>query len=123
MDNVIITVNSEKRTVLVKPEKIAICGENLQGQFIVEFADTLIDGEARLDVLICSCKKKGYIALIKSGSTYVGDILSSITCHAGKVKMQVVIKQTATNGSTPIFKSEIFEVLVEDSINATEVLT
>lgn len=123
MDNVIITVNSEKRTVLVKPEKIAICGENLQGQFIVEFADTFIDGEARLDVLICSCKKKGYIALTKSGSTYAGDILSSITCHDGKVKMQVVIKQTTTNGSTPIFKSEIFEVFVEDSINATEVLT
>lgn len=123
MDNVIITVNSEKRTVEVNPPKIAICGENLQGRFIVEFSDAFIDGEARLDVLICSCKKKGYIALTKSGSTYVGNILSSITCHAGKVKLQVVIKQTTTNGSTPIFKSEIFEVLVEDSINATEALT
>lgn len=123
MDNVIISVNSEKRAVLVKPEKIAVCGENLQGKFIVEFSDSFIDGEARLDVLICNCKKKGYITLTKSGSTYVGDILSCITCHAGKVKMQVVVKQTAVNGVTPIFKSAIFEVAIDDSINATEALT
>lgn len=123
MDNVIITVNSEKRTVAVKPEKIAISGENKQGQFIVEFSDTFIDGEARLDVLICNCKKKGYITLTKSGTTYTGDILSSITRHIGKVKMQVVVRQQADNGSTPIFKSTIFEVGIEESINATEALT
>lgn len=123
MENVIITVNSEKRTIVVKPKKIAISGENMQGQFIVEFADNFIDGEARLDVLICSCKKRGYIALTKNENTYTGDILSSITRYAGKVKMQVVIKQTAISGATPIFKSEIFEVIIEDSINATEVLT
>ncbi len=123
MDNVIITVNSEKRTVGVKPETIAISGENLQGQFIVEFSDTFIDGTARLDVLICNTKKKGYIELTKSEKTYVGNIVSSITKNTGKVKMQVVVKQTAVGGVNPVFKSAIFEVGIEDSINATEVLT
>ena len=74
-------------------------------------------------MLICSSKKTGYIPLTKGGSTYTGDILSSITCHAGRVKMQVVVKQTPANGNTPIFKSAIFEVGIEDSINATEILT
>lgn len=123
MDNVIITVSGEKRTVVVKPAKIAISGENLQGQFIVEFSDSFIDGAARLDVLILNCKTKGYITLTKSGSTYVGNILSSITSHVGKVKMQVVIQQAAVSGVTPIFKSAIFEVEIEESINATEELT
>lgn len=123
MDNVIISVNSEKRAVVVKPELIARSGENKQGQFIVEFSDTFIDGTARLDVLICNCKKKGYITLTKSGTTYVGDILSCITKHTGKVKMQVVVNQSAVNDVTPVFKSAIFEVGIEDSINATEALT
>lgn len=123
MDNVIITIDSEKRTAIVKPEKIAVCGENLQGQFVVEFSDKFIDGEARIDVFIKSKNKKGYITITKSGKTYVGDIKSSITNTAGKVKMQVVIKQAAVNGATPIFKSAIFEVIVENSINATQELS
>lgn len=123
MDNVIITVNAEKRTVLVKPAVIAISGENKQGQFIVEFSDTFIDGTARLDVLICNCKKKGYIELTKNGKTYVGDILTCITSHTGKVNMQVVITQATVGGITPVFKSAIFDVSIEDSINATEILT
>ncbi len=123
MDNIIITVNKRTRAVSVKPDKIAISGENLQGQFVVEFSDSFVDGEARLDVYICSCKKKGYIPLEKKENTYIGDILSSITCHSGKVKMQVVVRQEEENGTAPIFKSAIFEVGIEDSINATEILT
>lgn len=123
MENVIITVNRNGKTVAVKPDKIAVCGENLQRKFIVEFSDGFVDGEARLDVLICSTNKKGYIALTKETNTYTGDILSSITSHAGKVKMQVVVRQTAVNGAVPVYKSAIFEVGIEDSINATEALT
>ena len=122
MENVIITVNAENKSVVVKPAKIAISGENLQGKFIVEFADNFVDGSARLDVLICASKTKGYITLTKSASTYTGNILSSITKHVGEVKMQVVITQSATSGGTPVFKSAIFEVEIEESINATQEL-
>lgn len=124
VDNIIISVNSASRAVLVNTEKIAHYGENLQGQFVVEFVGDVIDGEARLDVFIVDKNKKGYISLTKQGDTYIGDIQSNITCNTGKIKMQVVIKQSATaSGSVPIFKSEIFEVIIEESINAEQPLT
>lgn len=124
MDNIIITVNSASRSVIVNTDKIALYGENLQGQFVVEFIDNFIDGSARLDVLIVDKKKKGYITLTKKNGTYIGDISSNITCNTGKIKMQVVVKQTATtSGNIPVFKSEIFEVSIEESINAEEPLT
>lgn len=124
MDNIIISVNSASRAVLVNTEKIALYGENLQGQFVVEFVGNAIDGEARLDVFIVDANKKGYIPLTKKDDTYVGDIQSNITCNTGKIKMQVVVKQSATtSGSVPIFKSGIFEVLIEESINAEQPLT
>lgn len=124
MDNIIITVNSASRSVLVNTDKIALYGENLQGQFVVEFIDNFIDGIARLDVLIVDKKKKGYITLTKKDGTYIGDISSNITCNTGKIKMQVVVKQTATtSGDIPVFKSVIFEVSIEESINAEEPLT
>lgn len=122
-NNVIITINSDKRTAVVSPKEIAISGENLQGKLIVEFSDSFVEGfAARLDVLICSSnKKKGYISLKKEGNTYVCDISNKITERPGKIKMQLVVKQdTGTN--FPVFKSAIFEVIVEESINATDEL-
>lgn len=124
MDNIIITVNSASRSVIVNTDKIALYGENLQGQFVVEFSDNFIFGSARLDVLLVDKKKKGYITLTKEDETYIGDISSNITCNTGKIKMQVVVKQTATtSGDIPVFKSEIFEVSIEESINAEQPLT
>ena len=122
--DIIITVNSASRSVIVNTDKIALYGENLQGQFVVEFSDNFIFGSARLDVLLVDKKKKGYITLTKKDGTYIGDISSSITCNTGKIKMQVVVKQTATTSEDiPIFKSEIFEVSIEESINAEQPLT
>lgn len=123
MRDVIITVNKKARTVTVSPECIGIEGESKQGQFIVEFADDFVDGTAVLDVEVCNCGTKGYIRLTKDGETYKGDILDSLTCHIGNIKMQVKITQTAdATGHAPVFKSVIFTVRVEESINATEEL-
>lgn len=118
MDNVIISVNQDTRYVEVAPRTIAVSGENLQGQFIVEFSEGFIDGKARIDVFICSSGKKGYIELTKKEKTYVCDISKSITEKAGKIKMQLVVEQNAIDGKTPIYKSSIFDVMVEESINA-----
>lgn len=123
MKDVIISVDKKARTVTVSPECIGIEGESKQGKFIVEFADGFIDGTAVLDVQVCNCNTKGYIPLTKDGQTYTGDILGSLTCHIGKIKMQVKITQPADKaGHIPVFKSVIFTVRVEESINATEEL-
>lgn len=122
--NVIITVNRKARTVEVSPERIAVEGECKQGHFIVDFADGFIDGSAVLEVLICNCGEKGYITLEKDGETYKGEIAECITQHHGNVKLQVKITQEAdADGNTPIYKSVIFTVKVEESINATQELT
>lgn len=122
-NDVIITINSDKRTAVVSPKEIAISGENLQGRLIVEFSDSFVEGsEARLDVLICSSNKKGYISLEREGDTYVCDISDKITERPGKIKMQLVVEQN-TGNNYPVFKSSIFEVVVEESINATSELS
>lgn len=121
MDDVIITVDNDKRSVAVNPRTIAICGENLQGRFIVEFSDSFVGGISHLDFLICSTGEKKYIPLTleESNTYYSCDIESPITEHAGKIKMQLVVYQD--NGG--VFKSSIFEVYVEEGINATEKAT
>ena len=124
MKDVIITVDKKARTVKVSPEVIGIEGENKQGQFIVEFADGFVNGDAVLDVRACDCNKKGYIPLIKDRETYKCDILSSLTCHTGRIDMQVKITQAEDDaGHTPVYKSVIFAVKVDEAINATEELT
>lgn len=120
MRDIIITVDPKTRKVKTNALVIGVAGENLQGNFIVDFVgDDFIDGACWLEFAIG--KKKTYCELTREENTYYCPIKSGITQYAGTIETQVRITQTADE-STPIFKSDKFLFSVLDSINATEEL-
>lgn len=117
--NVIITVNTKSNAVRVSTETVGAVGENLQGNFIVDFdgAD-FINGVCWLEIE--SNGEKGYIELSPSGKTYYAPIKSGITKYKGTIKAQVRITQSEVDGETPIFKSDRFNLSTIKSINALD---
>lgn len=117
--NIIITVDAESRQVQTNTAILGVVGENLQGEFIVDFnGDGFIDGSCFLELKIG--KQKGYVALTKENSTYKAPIKSGITQTAGVYEAQVRITSVAVDDDTPIFKSDTFELQVLESINAVD---
>lgn len=117
--NVIITVNTKSNAVRVSTEIVGAVGENLQGNFIVDFdgAD-FINGVCWLEIE--SNGEKGYIELSPSGKTYNAPIKSGITKYKGTIEAQVRITQSEVDGETPIFKSDRFNLSTIKSINALD---
>lgn len=120
MKDVIITVDAESRQVRTNTNILGFVGENLQGEFIVDFeGNGFVDGSCWLELQID--KQKGYVALTKENSTYKAPIKSAITQTAGMVVAQVRIT-SATDADAPTFKSDIFKLQVLESINALDEL-
>lgn len=117
--NVIITVDAKSNAVKVDTEIIGAVGENMQGQFIVDFCGTeFVSGSCWLEIE--SADEKRYIQLTKSGQTYVGPIKSGITKYRGVIEAQIRITQASVSGEIPIFKSDKFKLNTLTSINAFE---
>ena len=117
--NIIITVNAQTNAVKVNTETVGVMGENLQGQFIVDFVGaSFVVGSAWLE--IDSGNEKGYIELTRTGNTYSAPIKSGFTKRGGRLTAQVRITQEEVDGETPVFKSDIFYLKTLESINALE---
>ena len=117
--NIIITIDAQSNAVKVNTETVGAVGENLQGQFIVDFCGTdYISGACWLEIQ--SDGEKGYIELSPSGKTYTAPIKSGITKYSGSIEAQVRITQAEVDGETPIFKSDTFNLNTLASINALD---
>lgn len=117
--NIIITVDAKSNAVKVDTEIIGAVGENMQGQFIIDFCGSdFISGSCWLEIE--SAGEKGYIQLTKLGKTYVAPIKSGITKYGGVIEAQIRITQAAVNGEIPIFKSDKFNLNTLASINSLE---
>lgn len=117
--NIIITVNARTNAVRVNTETVGAVGENLQGDFIVEFVgDNFISGSGWLEIE--SRGEKGYIELTQTGKTYTAPIKSGITKYGGRIDAQVRITQAEVDGEIPVFKSDIFHLNTLESINSLE---
>lgn len=115
MENIEILINKSTRQVNLSKSVIGNDGENLQ-ENMVFFFDEFINGTARLEI----CKtnnEKSYVMLEKIGETYQLPIQSVIT-KGGRLNMQLVITEGSNEEEIPIFKSNIFYVIVNSSINA-----
>lgn len=120
--NIIITVNAKTKAVRVDTKIVGVVGENLQGNFIVEFdGDEIIAGAGFLEIE--SGGEKGYIELTPSGKTYTAPIKSGITKYNGRIDAQVRITQAEVDGEIPVFKSDTFTFSMLESINAIEEIT
>lgn len=116
--NIVITIDAKSNAISVNSRTIGAVGENLQGQFIVEFKGTdYIQGACWLE--INAGGEKMYVELSPTGKTYVAPIKSGITKYKGRIEAQVRITSPGSaDGDAPIYKSGIFELNTLDSINA-----
>lgn len=117
--NIIITIDPKSNAVKVSSETIGVVGENLQGQFIVDFKGLdFIRGVCWLEIE--SNGEKGYLELSRVGKTYTAPIKSGFTKYKGKIEAQVRITQSEVDGEAPIFKSDKFTLNTIASIGALD---
>ena len=110
-----IYINKQTRQVNFRNKVIGNDGENLQDIFEFEFDDEFVDGTARLEYEIDG--NKYYAMLSKIDQIYTIPIKSVIT-KVGRIQMQVVITESEEDEGIPIFKSNVFYLYCDESINA-----
>lgn len=115
MKDIIINVSRETRMVYLTKYTIGNDGENLQGNIIFKFKDSFVNGTARLEYIIDNVKK--YQILNKGEEEYNIPIKSVLT-KEGEIIMQLVITEGIDPEEIPIFKSNVFKVYCNQSINA-----
>ena len=121
--DIIVSINAENGSVYTSTPVLGISGENLEGQIIVEFFNgAFVDGEGTIEIERGG--EKGFISMTKDAETktYRLPIKSSLLSVVGKIKMQVKIEMGEKTEGVPTFKSAVFEITVEEAINATSTI-
>lgn len=115
-----IKIEIEKKTRKVKVDNILIGndGENLQDTLQFCFKDEFVDGQARLELKFQNGETT-FVALDKIEQTYT-TLLSNVMTKRGKVFSQLVITENGINDKIPVFKSDMFYFICNQSINAEE---
>ena len=113
MNNIEIMINRETKKVYLSKTIIGNEGENLQGNLIFVF-DSFVAGQARLEFEIGGVKDTVYPRRV--GETYQMPILSKLT-KKGQIDMQLIITEGIEEDSTPIFKSNVFYLYCNHSLN------
>lgn len=123
MKDIIATIKNTSRDVVVNNSMLGSVGENLQGNLVVDFSDEFISGHCSLDCQLpngkCGCLQMTQNATDK---TYSIPIKSALLQSAGTILLQIRITENGKDTETPIFKSEIFELSVIESISANDEL-
>jgi hypothetical protein len=115
MKEILINVSRETRMVDLNKSVIGNDGENLQGKLIFTFIDEFVDGQARLEYEVNG--NKNYIVLDKENETYTIPVKNVIT-KKGQIDMQLVVTEGTNEENVPIFKSNMFYLFCNSSINA-----
>ena len=115
MKDIEIKISRETREVYFNRYVIGNDAENLQGNLVFTFTDEFVIGQARLEYR--TSEIEAYLPLIQEEETYVMPIKSVIT-KQGQIYMQLVITEGIEEEDIPIFKSNVFYVVVNESINA-----
>lgn len=115
MKDIKIKINTKTRMVTLSKSTIGNDGENLQNNFVFEFDDDFVNGQARLEYVIDDEKK--YVFLDRKDETYTTPVKSFLT-KEGTIDMQLVILEGTDEENVPIFKSNMFYVYCNHSINA-----
>lgn len=117
MDKIYINVEKKTRMISLTKTKIGNDLENLQQELVFKFTDEFVNGSARLEYKIDS--DRYHIPMTKDGESYKIPIKNVIT-KEGKIEMQLVITQVAEDEEIPVFKSNVFYMYCDRSINAQE---
>lgn len=114
MENITAKIEKNTRKVYLSKSVIGNDGENLQEKLVFSF-DSFVNGTARLE--LNRNNTQSYIMLTKVDNTYELPIRSLIT-KVGKLDLQLVITEGTNENEIPVFKSNVFFVIVNPSINA-----
>ena len=115
MNDFIVNVEKSTRMVILTKTTIGNDMENLQEKLIFKFTDTFVDGTGRLEYEKGSTKN--YILLTKENDTYTIPVQNVIT-KEGKIEMQLVITEGTNEQDISVFKSNVFYLYCNKSINA-----
>ena len=114
--DVIIKIQKSTRLVDLSTYSLGNENENLQGNLIFEFRDEFVDGTARLEFSDGTNKK--FVIANKENNSYIVPIKNELTKRKGNILMQLVITEGTNENEIPIFKSNVFTLNIEQSINA-----
>ena len=117
MKELYVNICKKTRMVNLPKQFIAVDGENLQNRLVFKFEDEFVDGIARLEYELDERKK--YILLEKKDESYFIDVKNILTKN-GQINMQLVITENSVDDEIPVFKSNIFYLYCNASINAVE---
>lgn len=115
MNDFIVSVEKSTRMVDLPKNVIGNDMENLQEKLIFKFTDEFVNGQGRLEYKIGSTKN--YIVLSKENDTYTMPLKNVLT-KEGKIEMQLVITENEVDEEIPVFKSNVFYLYCNKSINA-----
>ena len=115
MNDFIVKVEKSTRMVDLPKNVIGNDMENLQEKLIFKFTDEFVNGQARLEYQIG--RTRDYIVLSKENDTYIIPLKNVLT-KEGKIEMQLVITETSETEEIPVFKSNVFYLYCNKSINA-----
>ena len=117
MDKIYIKVDRKTGMVYLDNTVIGRDNENLQQELIFSFENGFILGSPRLEYKIVN--NKYHIPMEIDGENYKIPVKNILT-KEGRVEMQLVVVQIAQNEEIPIFKSNVFYMYCNKSINAQE---
>ena len=117
MEKLEIKVSKKTRMVELPKQFISVEGENLQNKLVFSFIDEFVNGQARLEYKIKGEKK--YIILNKENNTYSLPVKNILTVE-GQIDMQLVITEGTSESDIPVFKSNMFYLFCNSSINAVD---
>lgn len=117
MEKIFISVEKSTRMVSLTKKYIGNDLENLQQELVFKFTDEFVNGSARLEYQ--TGNNKYHIPMTKDGETYTVPIKNVLT-KEGKIPMQLVIVQVVQDEEIPVFKSNVFDMYCNKSINAQE---
>lgn len=117
MNDLIINIEKSTRMVILTKTTIGNDFENLQEKLIFKFTNEFVDGQGRLEYKIG--RTKNYIVLSKENNTYTIPVKNILT-KEGKIEMQLVITEGTDEENIPVFKSNVFWLYCNKSINAVD---
>ena len=117
MDKIYIKVDKKTGMVYLDNTVIGRDNENLQQELIFSFENGFVSGSPRLEYKIAN--NKYHIPMEIDGENYKIPVKNILT-KEGRVEMQLVIVEQAQNEEIPIFKSNVFYMYCNKSINAQE---
>lgn len=117
MDKIYIKVDRKTGMVYLDNTVIGRDNENLQQELIFSFENGFVSGSPRLEYKIAN--NKYHIPMVIDDENYKTPVKNILT-KEGRVEMQLVVVQIAQNEEIPIFKSNVFYMYCNKSINAQE---